>query len=66
MGIINLSPDSFYENETKKEDDELLKKVESFIKNGADIIDLGGSTTKPKATLPKLEEELKRVHHGGF
>jgi dihydropteroate synthase len=61
MGIINLSPDSFYENETKKEDDELIQKVESFIKNGADIIDLGGSTTKPNAKLPELEEELKRV-----
>jgi dihydropteroate synthase len=35
--------------------------VSSFIENGADIIDLGGSTTKPNAELPALEDELKRV-----
>ena len=61
MGIINLSPDSFYENDAKKKERELIKKVSSFVENGADIIDLGGSTTKPNAELPTLEEELKRV-----
>ena len=43
MGIINLSPDSFYENDTKKKERELIKKVSFFVENGADIIDLGGS-----------------------
>jgi dihydropteroate synthase len=61
MGIINLSPDSFYENDAKKKERELIKKVSSFIENGADIIDLGGSTTKPNAELPALEDELNRV-----
>lgn len=61
MGIINLSPDSFYENDAKKKERELIKKVSSFIENGADIIDLGGSTTKPNAELPAIEDELKRV-----
>jgi dihydropteroate synthase len=61
MGIINLSPDSFYENDAKKKERELIKKVSSFIENGADTIDLGGSTTKPNAELPALEDELKRV-----
>lgn len=61
MGIINLSPDSFYENDTKKKERELIKKVSYFIENGADIIDLGGSTTKPNAELPALQDELARV-----
>ena len=61
MGIINLSPDSFYENDTKKKERELIKKVSFFVENGADIIDLGGSSTKPNVELPTLEEELKRV-----
>jgi dihydropteroate synthase len=61
MGIINLSPDSFYENDAKKKERELIKKVSSFIENGADIIDLGGSTTKPNAELPALDDELERV-----
>ena len=61
MGIINLSPDSFYENEDEKKETSLLKKIESFIANGADIIDIGGSSTKPNSSLPSAKEELDRV-----
>ena len=61
MGIINLSPDSFYENDAKKKETALLKKIESFISNGADIIDIGGSSTKPNSSLPSAKEELARV-----
>lgn len=61
MGIINLSPDSFYENDAKKKETALLKKIESFIANGADIIDIGGSSTKPNSSLPSAKEELDRV-----
>tara|TARA_B100001093_G_scaffold95613_1_gene87686 strand:+ start:2070 stop:2924 length:855 start_codon:yes stop_codon:yes gene_type:complete len=61
MGIINLSPDSFYENDAKKKETALLKKIESFIANGADIIDIGGSSTKPNSSLPSAKEELARV-----
>ena len=61
MGIINLSPDSFYENDAKKKETVLLKKIESFIANGADIIDIGGCSTKPNSSLPSTKEELSRV-----
>ena len=61
MGIINLSPDSFYENDAEKKETSLLKKIESFIANGADIIDIGGSSTKPNSSLPSAKEELDRV-----
>ena len=61
MGIINLSPDSFYENDAKKKETVLLKKIESFIANGADIIDIGGCSTKPNSSLPSTKEELFRV-----
>tara|TARA_B100000767_G_scaffold268939_1_gene290021 strand:- start:3197 stop:4051 length:855 start_codon:yes stop_codon:yes gene_type:complete len=61
MGIINLSPDSFYENDAKKKETDLLKKIEYFISNGADIIDIGGSSTKPNSSLPSVKEELSRV-----
>ena len=61
MGIINLSPDSFYENDAGKKETALLKKIESFISNGADIIDIGGSSTKPNSSLPSAKEELARV-----
>ena len=61
MGIINLSPDSFYENDAKKKETVLLKKIESFIANGADIIDIGGCSTKPNSSLPSTKVELSRV-----
>ena len=61
MGIINLSPDSFYENDAKKKETALLKKIESFMANGVDIIDIGGSSTKPNSSLPSTKEELSRL-----
>ena len=61
MGIINLSPDSFYENDAEKKETALLKKIEYFISNGADIVDIGGSSTRPNSSLPSVDEELSRV-----
>lgn len=61
MGIINLSHDSFYENDTKSSVDEILNKVESYISNGAEIIDVGGASTRPGSKLPSPKEELNRV-----
>ena len=61
MGIINLSHDSFYENDTKSPTKDILNKVKRFIGNGADIIDIGGASTRPGAKLPSVKEELNRV-----
>ena len=61
MGIINLSHDSFYENDTKSPIKDILNKVKRFIGNGADIIDIGGASTRPGAKLPSVKEELNRV-----
>ena len=61
MGIINLSHDSFYENDTKSPIKDILNKVKRFIESGADIIDIGGASTRPGAKLPSVKEELNRV-----
>ena len=61
MGIINLSHDSFYENDTKSPIKDILNKVKRFIDDGADIIDIGGASTRPGAILPSVKEELNRV-----
>ena len=61
MGIINLSHDSFYENDTKSPIKDILNKVKRFIDNGADIIDIGGASTRPGSKLPSVKEELNRV-----
>lgn len=60
MGIINLTPDSFYDKSRTKED-ELLLKVKEYIDQGADIIDIGGESTRPGSDSVSLEEELERV-----
>jgi len=60
MGIINVTPDSFYSGSRVKED-ELLKKVEEMIKDGVDIIDIGGESTRPGSDPVPLDEELRRV-----
>lgn len=60
MGIINVTPDSFYANSRVSETD-LLKKVEEMIEAGVAIIDVGGESTRPGAEPVPLDEELRRV-----
>jgi dihydropteroate synthase len=60
MGIINITPDSFYEGSRVKET-EVLKKAERLVIEGADFIDLGGYSTRPGAKDITVEEEWNRV-----
>ncbi|WP_185855456.1 dihydropteroate synthase [Blattabacterium cuenoti] len=61
MGIVNLTPDSFYDGGNLKNERDILKHVELLLKEGADIIDIGGCSTRPGSTIITKEEELKRV-----
>jgi dihydropteroate synthase len=61
MGILNLTPDSFYDGGKYRREKEVLKRVEEMIKEGADIIDVGGESTRPGAKRISTEEEIKRV-----
>ena len=61
MGIINVTPDSFYEASRINSNDSLLKQAEKMIANGADIIDIGGQSTRPGSVRIEAEEEIKRV-----
>jgi dihydropteroate synthase len=61
MGIINITPDSFYEESRSSDADSVMRHVERMLKDGADIIDIGAQSTRPKATLLSEEEELSRV-----
>ncbi|ABR30729.1 dihydropteroate synthase [Thermosipho melanesiensis] len=60
MGIVNVTPDSFYPK-SRIDKEKLLETVNHMIKNGADIIDVGGESTRPGASEVSLEEELNRV-----
>ncbi|HQO05251.1 MAG TPA: dihydropteroate synthase, partial [Fervidobacterium sp.] len=60
MGIINITPDSFYSG-SRVDEEHLLLRVEEMIRDGVEILDIGGESTKPGADAVSLEEELKRV-----
>jgi dihydropteroate synthase len=61
MGIINLTPDSFYEQSRNTTEKALLKTVESMLTDGADFIDLGGYSTRPGASPVTEVEEHDRI-----
>lgn len=61
MGILNATPDSFYTKGRDSQPEGILKQAGKMLNEGATILDLGGATTKPGATLIAPEEELKRI-----
>ncbi len=61
MGILNLTPDSFSDGGRFNQLDVALAHAQYMIKHGADIIDIGGESTRPNAEEITLEEELSRV-----
>lgn len=61
MGIVNLTPDSFSDGGTIGDEATLLSRVARMVADGADIIDIGGESTRPFAPPVSLAEELDRV-----
>lgn len=61
MAIINITPDSLFEGSRADSTDDILKMVESAVAQGADIIDIGGYSTRPNAEFVSEDEELRRV-----
>ena len=61
MGILNVTPDSFSDGGCWNQMDAALRHTEEMIANGADIIDIGGESTRPGYTMISDEEEISRV-----
>lgn len=61
MGILNATPDSFYNKGRDSSIDNLLRLGETMLRDGAAILDIGGASTKPGAAELSIDEELKRV-----
>lgn len=61
MGILNLTPDSFYGGSRVQSVDDLLRRAEKMISEGADILDIGGQSTRPGSRRVHADEELQRV-----
>lgn len=61
MGIINVTPDSFYQGSRVTEDRDIISAAVRMASEGADILDIGGYSSRPGADDISLEEEKKRV-----
>lgn len=61
MGILNITPDSFSDGGEFFSIEKALAQTEKLLKDGADIIDIGGQSTRPGHTEIPLEEEIQRV-----
>ena len=61
MGIVNVTPDSFSDGGTHDTPVSALKHAEQLLKEGADILDIGGESTRPGIAAVSLEDELARV-----
>ncbi len=61
MGILNITPDSFYKGSRYNTDKEILMAATGMIGDGADIIDIGGYSSRPGAVDISKEEEIGRV-----
>ncbi|MCX2679728.1 dihydropteroate synthase [Galbibacter sp. EGI 63066] len=60
MGILNTTPDSFFDGGKYTQDSEVLRHVETMLEEGADFIDLGAYSSRPGAEEVSVDEELKR------
>ena len=61
MGILNITPDSFSDGGSYNHLDKALFRVENMIKEGMDILDIGGESTRPGYQMITQEEEINRV-----
>ena len=61
MGILNVTPDSFSDGGSYTSIDKAMEQTEKMIQQGADIIDVGGESTRPSHVQIGDEEEIKRV-----
>lgn len=64
MGILNLTPDSFYSGSRKQTEQEIAERVRQIIAEGGSMIDVGAFSTRPGAPQVSEEEELQRMRRG--
>lgn len=61
MGILNCTPDSFYEGSRKQTADDIAARADEIVSEGGSIIDVGAFSTRPGATEVSEEEEMRRL-----
>jgi len=61
MGILNVTPDSFYDGGAHAGTEEALRRARQMIEDGADIIDIGGESTRPGSDPVSADDEIQRI-----
>jgi dihydropteroate synthase len=61
MGILNLTPDSFYDGGRYNNKNGMIKQIDKIVLEGADFIDVGGFSSKPGSELPDSQIEIERL-----
>lgn len=64
MGILNVTPDSFYGKSRKQSDEEIAARVRSVLQEGGSMIDIGAYSARPGAADVPVETEMSRLRHG--
>jgi dihydropteroate synthase len=64
MGILNVTPDSFYASSRQQTDDAIARRAEEIVEQGGVVIDVGACSTRPGGEQPSAEEEMSRLRQG--
>ena len=64
MGILNVTPDSFYAGSRSETEKDIVQRLHQIIDEGASIIDIGGYSSRPNAEHISVEEEMSRLRNG--
>ena len=64
MGILNVTPDSFFAESRKQTDDDIRDRVNEILEQGGSMIDIGAYSSRPGADDVSPEEEMERLRHG--
>ena len=64
MSIVNVTPDSFYDGCRSMDVAEVERRIQTVVDEGADIVDIGGYSSRPGADVVSVEEEIRRVALG--
>lgn len=64
MGILNLTPDSFFGGSRMQTAEQVVGRIEQMRNEGADMVDVGACSTRPGASQPSLQEEMERLRKG--
>jgi dihydropteroate synthase len=63
MGILNITPDSFFAGSRKQSEEEIITRAGEILSQGGAVIDIGAQSTRPASTLLPAEEEIERLKY---